>query len=94
VGNDSANRTGQGAPFPTVIVHPEDPLDVSIERAVFDELDSIADISKVPEGSYKTLAEKLFLMCQRKPKEHRECFEATIHKLRKPNVLGGNVWSE
>ncbi|RSL88219.1 hypothetical protein CDV31_016098 [Fusarium ambrosium] len=93
LGNESAKRPRQEAPLPTQVVHPEDLLDTSIAEAVFDEVEGRTDISQVPDFFYKKLAEKLFLMCGRKPEQHRECFEVTINKLRKPNVLVGNVWS-
>ena len=45
----SAKKPRQEGPLPTVIVHPEEPLDVSIGRAVFDELDGIEDTSQLIE---------------------------------------------
>ena len=94
MGNDSVNRTGQEAPFPTVVVRPEDPLNFSIAQVLFDEVTGIPDVSRIPEFFYQRLAEKLFSMFHRKPEEHPECFEATVCQLRKPCVLVGNLWGE
>jgi hypothetical protein len=50
--NGYAKKPRQEAPLPTVIVHPEEPLGVSIGRAVFDELDGVDDTSQLIELDY------------------------------------------